>query len=89
MKFRKKPVVIDAMKFRGSTTNKLQVEHWMETGEEPEGQYFTTCDIVEMYIKTSEGTMRAIAGDWIIKGIFGEFYPCKPDVFAATYEAVK
>lgn len=39
-------------------------------------------------IKTLEGTMRAGIGDWIIKGVKGEFYPCKPDIFAATYEPV-
>lgn len=39
-------------------------------------------------IETLEGTMRAVQGDWIIRGVQGEFYPCKPDVFAATYEEV-
>ena len=39
-------------------------------------------------IRTLEGTMRADEGDWIIKGVQGEFYPCKPDIFAATYEPV-
>ena len=40
-------------------------------------------------IKTLEGTMRGDVGDWIIRGVKGEFYPCKPDVFEATYEAVE
>jgi hypothetical protein len=40
-------------------------------------------------IPTLEGTMRCEIGDWIIKGVAGEFYPCKPDIFAATYEEVK
>lgn len=40
------------------------------------------------YIETPEGRMKANPGDWIIKGIKGEFYPCKPDIFEATYEAV-
>lgn len=43
---------------------------------------------VPLEIETLEGTMRADAGDWIITGIKGEQYPCKPDIFAATYEAV-
>ena len=41
------------------------------------------------FITTLEGTMRADVGDWIIRGIKGELYPCKPDIFAATYEAVE
>ncbi|HEY1188575.1 MAG TPA: hypothetical protein VGE74_13060 [Gemmata sp.] len=39
-----------------------------------------------MYITTREGGMQVTAGDWIIKGIAGEFYPCKPEIFAATYD---
>lgn len=42
----------------------------------------------EVYIETLEGVMKANPGDWIIRGVRGELYPCKPDVFAATYEAV-
>jgi hypothetical protein len=41
-----------------------------------------------MLIETLEGVMRAEVGDWIIRGVKGEFYPCKPDIFAATYEPV-
>lgn len=44
---------------------------------------------VEMEIETLEGVMKADKGDWIIKGVKGELYPCKPDVFAMTYEKVK
>jgi hypothetical protein len=40
-------------------------------------------------IKTLEGTMRGVVGDWIIRGVKGEFYPCKPDIFEATYELVQ
>ena len=42
-----------------------------------------------MYIETLEGTMKANIGDWIITGVNGEQYPCKPDIFEKTYEAVK
>jgi hypothetical protein len=45
-------------------------------------------DSTGLYIGTLEGTMHAAEGDWIIRGVQGEFYPCKPDIFAATYEAV-
>jgi hypothetical protein len=43
----------------------------------------------ELVIRTLEGDMRAAYGDWIIRGVQGEFYPCKPDIFAATYDAVE
>lgn len=43
----------------------------------------------EITISTLEGKMKAVDGDWIIRGIKGEFYPCKPDIFLATYEAVE
>ena len=80
-KFRKKPVVIEAMQFDG--TNGLAIERWSDSGAEsmelPNGKRF-------MQIMTLEGVMRAEFGDWIIKGVKGEFYPCKPDIFAATYE---
>jgi hypothetical protein len=44
---------------------------------------------VELYIKTLEGTMKAEVGDWIITGVNGEKYPCKPDIFEKTYESVE
>jgi hypothetical protein len=80
MKFRKKPVVIDAERYDGTAES---VEHVMAMGgtrginNTPEG----------LYIATLEGTMKADKGDWIIKGVKGELYPCKPDIFEATYEA--
>jgi hypothetical protein len=43
----------------------------------------------ELIISTLEGDLRASPGDWIIRGVKGEFYPCKPDIFAATYEPVE
>ena len=46
-------------------------------------------ECTNLRIKTLEGTMRVDLGDWIIRGIAGEFYPCKPDIFAATYEPVE
>lgn len=82
--FRKKPVVIEAFLWSG---DERQVEDpvWiveaMERGE-------VTIDYPHLFIKTLEGTMTAAVGDWIIKGVKGEIYPCKPDIFAATYEPV-
>ncbi len=81
MKFKKKPVVIEAMQFTlySATTAR----------DFCDGVLFDQSPIPPwINIKTREGIMRADLGDWIIKGIKGEFYPCKPDIFAETYEAV-
>jgi hypothetical protein len=85
VKYRKRPVEIEAVRFDGSTTQKNAILYWMDTGEyiEPSVQ---TRDLVNLYIFTLEGTMTANPGDWIIRGVQGEFYPCKPDIFEATYE---
>jgi len=82
-KFRKKPVVIEAVQWTGQNLPKLKefcpqlTKHCYDT-ECP------TC-----IIRTLEGTMEASSGDWIIKGVKGEFYPCKPDIFEKTYEPVE
>jgi hypothetical protein len=82
-KFRKKPVVIEAVlnsadlkpadlhALTGSFNDRLRIEG--------------RC----IFIETLEGVMKADEGDWIIKGVKGEFYPCKPDIFEATYERVE
>jgi hypothetical protein len=80
-KYRKKPVVIEAMQFTGS--NQVEAAAWMGCSF-PE----RTSEYAVLEINTLEGTMRVSPGDWIIKGVKGEFYPCKPDIFEATYEAV-
>ena len=90
MKFRKKPVVIEAQQFRGTNDSADEIVKWMTgegigvwAGAQGSGPvHFLT-------IPTLEGEMRADAGDWIIRGIKGEFYPCKPDIFSATYEPVE
>lgn len=75
MKFRKKPIVIDAIQFTG---NFGEIEEFIGGDAEfRDGQ---------LLVATLEGPLRAAPGDWIIKGIKGEFYPCKPDIFEATYE---
>lgn len=81
MKFRKKPVVIEAVQYTGR--NAMDVLGWAKAPEISE-DFDGGIDI-----RTLEGTMRADVGDWIIRGIKGELYPCKPDIFAATYEAVE
>ena len=78
MKFRKKPVVIEAVQWVGDNLSEIQKFY------KPDN--FLVGD--EIVIGTLEGNMRASKGDWIIKGVSGEFYPCKPDIFEKTYEPV-
>lgn len=80
MKYRKKPVVIDAIKFTGYNT--VEVFEFMGAGR-IDGLSETTDKIV---IRTMEGDMTAKAGDYIIKGVKGEFYPCDSEIFELTYE---
>lgn len=85
MKFRKKPVVIDAVQFR---SGEQSYEMDKLTGGVGSGRISYPQDGT-MLVDTLEGSMIARSGDWIIRGIKGELYPCKPDIFAATYEAVE
>ncbi len=85
--FRKKPVVIEAMQFTGLDSY-LVIVDWMKRV----GDTYALAGEVRfstpiMLLQTLEGTMSASPGDWIIRGVGGEFYPCKPDIFARTYEA--
>lgn len=73
--FRKKPIVIEAIQFRG---NFSVIEDFVGGDAEFRDG--------ELIIATIEGPLRASPNDWIIKGVKGEFYPCKPDIFEATYE---
>ena len=84
-KYRKKPIVIEARQIVGYTDmlGPDGIAAWCggtPAQEDPGPAY--------MLIPTREGVMRADVRDWIIKGIAGEFYPCKPDIFEATYERV-
>ena len=83
MKFRKKAVVIEAVQFDGSADGVALIEEFM-------GQSLGYTNYgpgeIELWVPTLEGGLRASPKDWIIKGVKGEFYPCKPDIFAATYE---
>lgn len=96
-KFRKRPVVIEAVQLCWRTWNELaefmpgvindrnparQVETYSDTCGEVGPHY------IELTIPTMEGDHVAKHGDWIIKGVKGEFYPCKPDIFEMTYEKV-
>lgn len=77
-KFRKKPVVIEARQWTGA--NAVYLLDWIKPDARQEG--------ATLVIPTLEGDHEASLGDWIIQGVAGEFYPCKPEIFAATYEAV-
>jgi hypothetical protein len=79
-RYRKKPVEIEAWLFDGSWSSAEPIVKQFE------GASWSDHGKGEMAIETLEGTMKAMPGDYIIKGVKGEFYPCKPDIFAATYE---
>lgn len=89
MRFRKKPVEIDAVQYTGE--NIVEVWESFDAGHVygPGGTHSRDDDDRAAYIETLEGVMRADPGDWIIRGVSGELYPCKPDIFAATYEPVE
>ena len=92
--YRKKPVTIKAILWDGTNIDEaLQFMSPIEDLPNNDGYIKPgvghTPSSGELYIPTLEGTMTAQAGDYIIKGIQGEFYPCKPDIFAKTYEPVK
>ena len=77
-RYRKTPVVIEAIRWTG--TNCIEMDDFsggLENTYHKAGKFF---------IRTLEGTMVADEGDWLIRGIQGEFYPCKPDIFEATYD---
>lgn len=85
-KFRKKPVVVEAILFGGKNHNEVMA--WAaKVAKSRETPLVPSQD--SMIITTLEGDMEAIAGDWIIQGVKGEFYPCKPDIFDATYDRVE
>lgn len=82
--YRKKPVVIEAMHFKTNNddgTCMAEIQEWVTVNN-------GVCrnDNTNLFIKTLEGEMRASVGDYIIKGVQSEFYPCKPGIFEATYE---
>jgi hypothetical protein len=80
-RFRKKPVEVDAFRFDG--TNADAILNWIGDHDPQAHAWEAALGIV---IQALEGTMIADPGDWIVRGTEGEFYPCKPGMFAATYE---
>lgn len=98
-KYRKKPVVVEAVQLRWDTWNEMC--DFAGVGKlsdgKPEGCYIDeegwatigTTDILGLQIPTLEGVLIARQNDWVIKGVQGELYACKPDIFELTYEPVK
>lgn len=82
--YRKKPVVIEAKQWNGENADEIQT--FLFDGNQHAAHGWVKGQYVE--IGTLEGLMVASIGDWIIKGVAGEFYPCKPEIFAATYDEV-
>ena len=97
MKYRKKPVVIDAIRWSGSEADVQEALRFLADGHENflhlpgDGVHIGsgvgyTPGLGTIDIPTLEGVLVASPGDWIIRGVKGEFYPCKPDIFEAIYE---
>jgi hypothetical protein len=91
VKYRKKPVVVEAKMLDTDDASHTAICGWIfghawtdRTQPQPACRIYPT----GVRIETPVGAMYAMPGDWIIRGIKGEFYPCKPDIFAATYEPV-
>lgn len=92
MKYRKKPVAIEAVQIKKGMLKDAPM--WLQAAVTSgtvsiSGINPVTRDEPIALIDTLEGTMTGNKGDWIIKGVAGELYPCKPDIFAATYEAIE
>lgn len=79
MKVRKKPVIVDAIRWLGE--NPVEIIQFV--GQD---KLLYDKDRKSFFIRTLEGSMEARLGDWIIRGVQGEFYPCKPEIFEETYE---
>lgn len=94
-KYVKKPVEVEAIQLKEDNIIEvfdfLDGANYKETKSAEELQYFSKAMLEQGYIEieTLEGMMKVSFGDYIIKGIKGEFYPCKPDIFITTYEEAK
>lgn len=82
MRYRKKPVEVEAVRWDGNNVEKVRAFFGGR------GRFFVD-RASNVRIDTLEGRMTASPGDWVIRGVKGEFYPCKPDIFEATYEPVE
>lgn len=94
-KYRKKPVEIEAMQWDGTAKTATEIIDWIATYG---GTAVFWCEVEPcsdtaeghgLQIRTLEGAIAASPGDFVIRGVQNEFYPCKPDIFAATYDEVQ
>ena len=83
MKFRKRPIIIEAVQWKATKESWDEIMAMGDISWKPGEMGGET-----FYITTLEGDMKVSKDDWVIKGVAGEFYPCKPDIFEATYEPV-
>lgn len=86
MKYKKKPVVIEAIQFKDDPDTLIEIQEFM--GGDDLRISYANPDNPVIKIETLEGVMEASVGDYIIRGVKGEYYPCKPDIFEQTYEPV-
>ncbi len=94
--YRKKPIVIEAFRYDGdlqASNGEYYVPSWAVDAYKERVLFFDSVELgdppCDLFIKTLEGNMLAKVGDYIIKGVNGELYPCKPDIFDKTYEEVE
>jgi len=103
-RFRKKPVVVEARQWDGTAEGAGPIINWILSGDQGAARYHDAQPAVYDKVKTDmlvspalpatiridtlEGLMMASPKDWVIRGVQGEFYPCKPDIFAATYDRI-
>ena len=86
-RYRKKPLVIEALEYHSALTSQELKDFCPTAKFRGKYEFQSSREIVSVIeIDTLEGTMVAAKGDWIIKGVAGEFYPCKPHIFRATYD---
>ena len=88
-KFISKQVVIEAVQFDGTLNSAVEILRWAGPSCGMEHKHTKKAHQVLLVIQTPEGKMKATKGDWIIRGLVGEFYPCKPDVFEKKYERLE
>ena len=92
MKYQKKPVIVEAFKFDGDLKNskgEWYVPEWAVKAFENGIMFYGKDAPWELYIKTLEGVHHVSVGDYVIQGVKGELYPCKPDIFGETYVEVE
>ena len=90
MHYRKKPVVIEAFQYDGDMmyqAGEYYVPNWAVKALQSGTLFYKNAG--ELYVKTLEGDMHVSVGDYVIQGVQGELYPCKPDIFEQTYELVE